>query len=275
LYHRAFGAPLPQRVLQRGREFDHVVFGIPLGSLPLVAPRLLFASPALRAAAGRVGTVATQACQAWFGVDLAALGWAVQPNGQQPVLTGFSDPYDTWAPMDQVLAREDWQPGSAPKSVSYFCSVFPAADPPRQDDSAYPARSAAQAKANALALLDKRIGALWPAAAHGFPWQWLHDPLQAQGKARFDRQYWRANVDPSERYVLSTAGSSGYRPAAGGSGLGNLFLAGDWLRTGIDSGCVEAAVMGGMQASRALSGYPAIIEAESDFPEGGGTWAKN
>jgi hypothetical protein len=32
--------------------------------------------------------------------------------------------------------------------------------------------------------------------------------------------------------------------------------------------------MGGMQASRALSGYPAVVEAESDFPDGGATWAK-
>jgi uncharacterized protein with NAD-binding domain and iron-sulfur cluster len=272
LYQQAFGMPLPQRVLERGRDFDHVVLGIPLGSLPLLGPRLLFASPPLRAAAGRVRTVATQACQLWFDQDLAALGWTVQPKGQQPVLTGFSEPYDTWAPMDQVLVREDWRPGGAPKSVSYFCSVFPAAAVGPQDDSTYPARSSAQAKANALDLLESRIGALWPAAAGGFPWQWLHDPLQGQGAARLDRQYWRANVDPSERYVLSTAGSSAFRPAAGASGLGNLLLAGDWLRTGLDAGCVEAAVMGGMQASRALSGFPEVVEAESDFPEGGGTW---
>jgi predicted NAD/FAD-dependent oxidoreductase len=56
---------------------------------------------------------------------------------------------------------------------------------------------------------------------------------------------------------------------AGGSGLSNLYLAGDWLRTGLDSGCVEAAVMGGLQASRALSGYPQVIEGESDFPPEG------
>jgi len=80
-----------------------------------------------------------------------------------------------------------------------------------------------------------------------------------------DRQYWRANVDPSERYVLSVAGSSAHRIRADGSGLSNLFLAGDWLRTGLDSGCVEAAVMGGMQAARAVSGYPAVIEGEHDI----------
>jgi uncharacterized protein with NAD-binding domain and iron-sulfur cluster len=55
-----------------------------------------------------------------------------------------------------------------------------------------------------------------------------------------------------------------HRPGAVVPGLSNLLLAGDWLRTGLDSGCVEAAVMGGMQASRAISGYPASIPGGSD-----------
>jgi hypothetical protein len=106
---------------------------------------------------------------------------------------------------------------------------------------------------------------LWKEVGSSFPWQWLVDPLGADGPGRMDRQYWRANVDPSERYVLSVAGSSAQRLATDGSGLPNLFLAGDWLRTGLDSGCVEAAVMGGMQAARAIGGYPADIPGDSDF----------
>lgn len=265
IHRQAFGRDLPQRVLRRGRDFDQIVFGIPVAALPLVAPLVLDSSPALRATASRLRTIATQAFQAWFDRDLSALGWTAQPNGQQPVLTGFSHPYDTWAPMDQVLAREDWQGGEGPAGVSYFCGVYPAAALPPQSDRSYPQRANQQAGENAFALLESRIGALWPAAA-GFPWDWLHDPQQGAGKDRLKRQFWRANVDPSERYVLSVAGSGGYRVTAGGSGLSNLYLAGDWLRTGLDSGCVEAAVIGGMQASRALSGYPRVIEGESDFP---------
>jgi hypothetical protein len=33
-------------------------------------------------------------------------------------------------------------------------------------------------------------------------------------------------------------------------------LAGDWTRTGLNIGCVEAAVISGLLASHALSGYP-------------------
>jgi hypothetical protein len=92
----------------------------------------------------------------------------------------------------------------------------------------------------------------------------LIDPSDSSGEARFDSQYWRANVNPSDRYVLSTVGSTQYRITSDASGFSNLYLAGDWLKTGINAGCVEGAIMGGMQASRAISGYPPIIKGESD-----------
>jgi hypothetical protein len=44
-----------------------------------------------------------------------------------------------------------------------------------------------------------------------------------------------------------------------------LFLTGDWIKTGLNAGCVEAAAMAGMQASRAISGYPVVIKGESGF----------
>jgi len=43
---------------------------------------------------------------------------------------------------------------------------------------------------------------------------------------------------------------------AGGSGVQNLILAGDWVDNGfLNAGCIEAATMSGMQAARAISGY--------------------
>ncbi|MFC5551540.1 NAD(P)-binding protein [Massilia aerilata] len=264
LYREAFGKDLPQRVLRRGRDFDHVVLGLPVATLPLVAPALLAASPPLASTSAALRTVVTQACQVWLNRNTQALGWTYLPNGEEPILTGFSQPCDTWAAMSQVLPAEDWPPAIAPKSAHYFCGAMALAEIPPQSDTGFPARAAAQAKANAVELLNDRIGALWKEAGSGFPWQWLVDPLEAEGPARMDRQYWRANVDPSERYVLSVAGSSAHRLASEGTGLENLFLAGDWLRTGLDSGCVEAAVMGGMQAARAIGGFPAEILGDND-----------
>jgi uncharacterized protein with NAD-binding domain and iron-sulfur cluster len=265
VYREAFGHELPQRTLLRGVDFDQVVLGLSVGSLPLVAPALLAASPRLAATSAALRTVVTQAAQVWLDRDTRELGWTFTPGGEEPIVTNFSQPYDTWAAMSQVLPLEDWPAGSAPRSVQYFCGAMALAGMPPQSDAGFPARAAAQAKENAIELLRERVKALWSAAGKGFPWHWLVDPQDADGMARFDRQYWRANVDPSERYVLSVTGSSAQRLRSAESGLSNLFLAGDWLRTGLDSGCVEAAVMGGMQASRAISGYPQVIEGEFDI----------
>jgi uncharacterized protein with NAD-binding domain and iron-sulfur cluster len=215
--------------------------------------------------AAALRTVVTQACQLWLDRDTRDLGWTHAPAGQEPVLGNFSQPYDTWAGMRQTLDAEAWPPGGAPRSVQYFCGTMALADEPPQTDTGFPARARALAKEHAVGLLRDRVKALWTAADTGFPWQWLVDPLGAEGQSRLDRQYWRANVDPSERYVLSVAGSAASRLTADGSGLDNLFLVGDWLRTGIDAGCVEAAVMGGMQAARAISGFPEVILGESDL----------
>jgi uncharacterized protein with NAD-binding domain and iron-sulfur cluster len=264
LYRDAFGADLPAKTLVRGRDFDHVVAGLPVDALALAGPALLDASSPLRACAAELRTIATQACQVWLDHDTHALGWTHAPAGQEPVLTTFSKPYDTWAGMTQVLASEAWPPGAAPASVQYFCGPMPQAGLPPRTDTGFPARATARAHDDAVQLLRDRVQGLWPAAAGGFPWQWLVDPAGAEGPARFDRQYWRANVDPAARYVLSVPGSTTYRLAADGTGLANLVLAGDWLRTGLDCGCVEAAVMGGMQAARAISGHPETILGDDD-----------
>lgn len=267
VYHQHFDKELPVLTLKRGVDFDQVVFGISVGSLKAVCPQLLAHSPALNTTYEQVRTVATQAYQVWLNKDLTQMGWDFQPDGQQPVLSAFSEPYDTWAPMDQLLCREDWAPPLAPRNVSYFCSALPVDSYPPVSDTGFPARMAALAKQGAIGQLKGQIAALWPAAgpAGAFPWQWLVDGSEATGVARFDSQYWRANVDPSERYVMSVVNSTKYRLQTDQSGYANLYLTGDWIRTGLNAGCVEAAVMAGMQASRAISGHPAVIEGETDF----------
>ena len=93
----------------------------------------------------------------------------------------------------------------------------------------------------------------------------LYDHMEPRSEDvnRLDSQFWRANLDPSEHYVLSTKGSIQYRLSPDGSGYDNLKLAGDWTRGGLNYGCVENAVMSGMQASRAICGYPQIIFGEN------------
>jgi len=42
-------------------------------------------------------------------------------------------------------------------------------------------------------------------------------------------------------------------------------MTGDWIKTGLNVGCVEAATMAGMHTSKAISGHPVLIKGEKDF----------
>ena len=90
----------------------------------------------------------------------------------------------------------------------------------------------------------------------GFRWDLLCGAGDAEGPDRFKSQYWVANVDPSDLYVQSLPGTDRYRLRADESGYNNLYLAGDWINCGLNAGCIESAVMSGLQAANASSGPP-------------------
>jgi uncharacterized protein with NAD-binding domain and iron-sulfur cluster len=266
-YNDRFHKPLPVKQLKRGVDFDKVVFGLSVGSLPHVCPKLLAKSAALKAASDNVKTVATQAYQIWLSKSLRDMGWKhFGDDGEEPVLSSFSEPFDTLTPMNQLLAREAWEAEHTPLNVSYFCSPIRTPAFPAHTVTDFPATCTQQVKLSALGQLRKQVFNLWPAVAteDSFEWHILIDPTKNDGEARFDAQYWRANINPSELYVLSVVGSTKHRITSDASGFSNLYLAGDWLKTGLNAGCVEAAVMGGMQASRAISGFPQVIKGEHD-----------
>ena len=73
-----------------------------------------------------------------------------------------------------------------------------------------------------------------------------------EGPERLDTQYWRANTDPSDRYVQSLPGTDRYRLAPGRTGFSNLVVAGDWTDNGLNAGCVEGATRSGRLAAEAV-----------------------
>ncbi len=254
--------PAAKLTLREGQDYDLVVLGISLGAFPHIAGELRDHSPAWRDMMDHLKTVSTQAIQLWFKKPLRQLGWPADSG----LLTGYYEPIDTWSDMSFLLDREDWGP-DGPGQISYLCSVFhPSEPPPPPGPSDYPARQLAVMRDAADAWLNRRFTQLLP-HTEGHYGRFDPETLYPCGPGdALDNQFYRINIDPSELYVQSVPGSTRYRLAADQSGFDNLFLAGDWLRTGLNAGCVEAAAMGGLQAARAISGRHVPIVGESDLP---------
>ena len=259
-----------QKVLRRGKDFDLVVLGVGVGAIPHVARELVARDARWRAMTRFVKSVPTQAFQLWLNADTPSLGW---PHGAANV-SGFVEPFDTWADMSHLVEEETFP--VPPRSIAYFCSVLP--DHPSPPDSpgaaslAYARARAAEVKRNAIQFLNREVHHLWPKAQSRpgqFRWDLLADaggtPPKASAPARaddsrFDTQYWRANVNPSERYSLALPGSLRYRISPLDASYDNLTVAGDWTDCGFNEGCVEAAVMSGRLAAHALSQSPPLAE---------------
>jgi uncharacterized protein with NAD-binding domain and iron-sulfur cluster len=247
--------------LRAGTDFDRIVFGISLGSVPHLCSELMEASPRWRDMVAHVLTVPTQAFQLWLNADANALGFK-WPGAS---CSGYVEPFDTYADMEHLLARESWPDAERVKSLAYFCNVLTEPGlPPAAPDPAYAAASDATVKRNVREFLRRAVGQFWPGAvdagANDFRWEFLAGAGAAQGADRLDAQFWRANVDPSERYVLSLPGTARFRIKPGDTGFDNLVVAGDWTDCGLDAGCVEAAVMSGRLAANALTGMPRLQE---------------
>jgi uncharacterized protein with NAD-binding domain and iron-sulfur cluster len=239
------------RRLTAGTDFDVVILATSLGMVPHICAELLADSPRWQQMVRNVPTVATQAAQLWLRHTDADLG---VPHGS-PTISGFVSPFQTYASMGHLLEHEEWPEGVRPRAVAYLCS--PLAD----DVARQPGEAAAAVRRHAVEFLERCGGDVWPRAvdaAGGFRWDVLAGDERAQGRARLDAQYWTANVDPSDRYVQSPPGSAIHRLRADEAGYRNLFLAGDWTNCGLNAGCIEAAVLSGLQAANAVRGRPLL-----------------
>jgi uncharacterized protein with NAD-binding domain and iron-sulfur cluster len=271
-------------ILEAGKDddetgFDLVVLGASLAALPsLFTPGGV--SEKMQRMFDHVQTVPTLAMQLWLGKDARELGWR---NGET-IMTGYAQPFDTWADMTHLVHRECWPPNATPRNISYFCGPLRENQVPRQrssrqsqsargdEQNVRPARSPPEPDVRVLAFdwLNQYAQGLWHASTVAcqpfrFNARLLLDSRPENRLSGFEEQYFRANVAPTDRYVISVPGSTEFRLRADESGYENLFFAGDWLRTGLNYGCVEGAVMGGMQAARAISKSQIKIYGETDF----------
>lgn len=233
------------RVLVCGRDFDDVVLGIPHAALRSIATSLARVSPRFGRMLLHVQTVQTQAAQLWLKPSLTELGHDDPP----PVLAGYVEPLNTWADMTHLVAREGWEAGRV-GSLAYYCGPR---EGPEESPLESPAAEVASVEAAVRDVLSAKTQSLWPRAAA---------PDGGFDRTLLASEYYRVNSAPSERYVLTAAGTTRFRLAPDDSGFSNLYLCGDWTRNDFNTGCVEATVMSGLKAARAVARYPFRIVGE-------------
>ena len=242
--------------LQAGVDFDTVVLAASIGSLPEPCAELIEHSAHWRAMITEVATVATQSLQLWLRPSEAELGWSFPAS----TVSGYVPPFDTYASMTHLLAREQWPADQQPATLGYFCGSLRLPDPD--------ADPVGVATANAVRFLDRHAGHFWPAATGpaGFRWELL---ANGDSPVDFDRplagQYVRANVTGSERYVQSLPGTQRHRLRVDESGYANLVLAGDWTNCGLNAGCIEAAVLSGQEAANVVLGRPLMSDISGSW----------
>ncbi len=256
-------------LLKRGEHFDHIVLGISVEAVKFICADLCQKNTHFKAGVESQKTVRTQAMQLWANESLANLGWQLP----SPIICSYGEPFDTWADLSGLIEREDWSRDDCPVSLAYFCGamkddargILPPGPQPGYLHAAY-----FDAKQNGRHWLTQFTGELWPlglnAGTSDLDCMLLHCHSGGTPQQRFDAQWFSANVDLSARYVLSLPGTTVQRLRSGDSGYANMVLAGDWVRNGLNYGCVESAVLGGLQAARAISGYPERLFGETDVP---------
>jgi uncharacterized protein with NAD-binding domain and iron-sulfur cluster len=241
--------------LRAGTDFDDVVLALPLGCIAPdgdghspVSGWLSAYPPALRCLE-KLYLVPTVAAQLWLRETPEEL------DLKDKAVVTWSEPYSVVCDMTPVITHEQW-PSPGPKSSVYMCGAWPMRSPsaPSTDRSSLEAD-----KKLARTLLEDQLDAhgdsLFSAEATLYTPEGANDPLEAQ--------YVRANVEPWDLADIALPGADPVRLEAAQSGMDNLALAGSWVRTPMNTTCLEAAVSSGIAAARALGADTQEIFAES------------
>jgi len=198
-----------------------------------------------------VYAICTQAFQLWMTRTKDEIGLP----GPPAIVGSYVEPWSSITDFTHLLERENWPASYDVKFLTYSCGVMPVTDPSDQK------QADALVFDRVKGFVENNAQPIWPGTMKGnaFDWSVLAAPDGTAGVQRLAAQYWRANVDTTELYVLSTPEGIANRIAAGATGLTNLVFAGDWTDNGFNIGSVEGAVMSGLQAAQAVSGVPIDI----------------
>lgn len=237
--------------------FDALVLGIGIGAHADICGSLMKRNARFGTMVNSIVTTPTQAAQLWLAKTRGQLGWTYPGYaGRQPMVIPFTGTFDTCADMSHLIR---WERIAGVEALVYVCTSLPdIAAPPPGRHAGYPELLRQTVRKNLEDWLMARAGDLWPR---------MHDPpgfLASCVPSGIDGQHWIAVMNPSDRYVLAVPGSNRWRLRAGASGFHNLVLAGDWTKTGLSVGCVEAATMSAIDAARAVMTRLGVARAVRD-----------
>ena len=255
-------------VLRRGVDFDIAVVAMPPQAIAHFVPTLA-ADPHIAPAVEQLKSVQTMQLQLWLNKTVEEMGLQVpQTPGSVNRYTSVSlpDPLNALVDFTDTMAYEGWAGADRPKSLVQLCG--PLQDLGLRDSDYLNADYPEQIWRRAAALAGqwmRTAGVALPEAQGDRPMNQLsfdfqslwHEDDDHMGEQRLWSQYIRANIDPSELYVLAPKGSADARPQPWDV-LDNLAVAGDWVYTGINIGSFEGATMGGKLASYAVTGFPTM-----------------
>ncbi len=254
-----------QETLHLGPD-DNVVVALPPAAQAIVCKEAADLKPGWKTMLAEVRSTPTGALQLWTTKTTEELGWPKRDGTNRWIGPTFLPPLYAVGDFTGSLAAETWPKTDLPKGLLYFCGALQLPDPiPDFSDHGFPARIKEQVFGQAAQLM-MSLGGLLPNGSQGGPYPQAIDPNilycgsddSATGINRMRQQYYRANIDPNERYTLSEPGKLKHRLKSWQSGYNNVALSSDAIYTGFNIGSFEGSVMAGMLASTALRSSPTI-----------------
>ena len=235
-----------------GEHFDVAVMSMSIDAARMVGTSMEVI-PRWKEAMDTGATTPICAAQIWTKEDIKILGGDTeygQAKISKAIAVGQNAPFVAWADMFQTLAVE-WGPEPHPKGAMYLCGGVNAATFDMDKPPIETTRSIARQ-------LDQWLEDLQPDV-----WPGYKNATLARST------YVRGSVMPSDRYVISPAKATAHRLFPEFTDVANLCLVGDWLKTGLDMGCVEACAISARKMVRHLTDDSYPIPGERDYPEQG------
>ncbi|MEM7268048.1 MAG: FAD-dependent oxidoreductase [Pseudomonadota bacterium] len=266
-------APVGSKTLKRGEDFDQVLIGISVGGVKFLTKSMQKANPRWKAMCDNATTVVTQAMQIWLKETPWDLGWNGYTNEYDDYLlsANFMTQPNGQGDFTKYIEWEDWPKSHTPASLLLLCGTLPFYHEITGKEGAdFPRRLTEQVKHQSIQFLQATGGFMLPGATvaakqkYGDPFSFDFDLLHPtspktegrKGAQRFDDQYWRVNVNPSDHYVSSPPKKTQHRLYANDTGFKNLSIAGDWTSNGLNVGSMEGSVRSGILAAEAIMGVP-------------------